>query len=158
VGRPLGNLWHQWEPEEQLNLIAQVVDFQKKLTSVSFRGHGCLYHRKDLEGRALRIFDLQAQFLSPNGPAEPLDAPPMSNFVLGPLSEARLWEGERASMDLDRGPCIFPRGTPLLSRFCANCNREQSVVVHGSHGYQRNSMGTAIRETSNQRLSIHRDP
>lgn len=29
----------------------------------------------------------------------------LSTFSLGPLTEARQWEGERAKMALDRGPC-----------------------------------------------------
>jgi hypothetical protein len=142
-GRPLGSLWNQWEREEQLNLVTQVVDFQKKPTSISFRSHGCLYYKKDLEGRELRIHDLQAQLLSsdplaePHSPlslAEPLNPLSLAEFALGPLTKAGLWEGERATMDLDRGPCKFSQKTFQMSKNHANFDREPSIVVHGCAG------------------------
>src|ERR1035437_7739201 len=33
-GSPLGNLWPQWSIESQNNLLAQLVDFEAKLTSI----------------------------------------------------------------------------------------------------------------------------
>ncbi|KAF2463885.1 kinase-like protein [Lindgomyces ingoldianus] len=48
-GKPLGSLWYQWQTESQLDLVNQLVDFETKLTSVSFRRHGCIYYKKDLE-------------------------------------------------------------------------------------------------------------
>ena len=51
-GKPLGSLWYQWQTESQLSLVAQLVDFETKLTSVSFRRHGCIYYKKVLEKRS----------------------------------------------------------------------------------------------------------
>ena len=36
---------------------------------------------------------------------ERLDCSILSKLAFGPLTQARLWEGERAQMTLDRGPC-----------------------------------------------------
>jgi hypothetical protein len=87
--------------------VTQLVDLETKLTSVSFQKHGCIYYRKDLEKKGLRIYDLEARILSPDGSTELLNTAVTDEFVLGPLTEARLWEGERATLNLDRGPCKF---------------------------------------------------
>lgn len=34
-----------------------------------------------------------------------IDTSHITKFALGPLNQAVLWEGERAKMVLDRGPC-----------------------------------------------------
>jgi hypothetical protein len=106
-GKPLGSLWYQWPTESCFSLVTQLVDLETKLTSVSFQKHGCIYYRKDLEKKGLRIYDLEARILSPDGSTELLNTAVTDEFVLGPLTEARLWEGERATLNLDRGPCKF---------------------------------------------------
>lgn len=49
----LGSLWYQWPKETQIQLVSQIVDLEKKLTSISFPKHGCLYFKADLESRDL---------------------------------------------------------------------------------------------------------
>lgn len=91
--------------------MTQLVDFETKLASVSFRRHGCIYYKKDLEKKGLPAYDLEAASLSSDGHTSRLNSEITKGFALGPLTEARLWEGERATMNLDRGPCkLF---TPL---------------------------------------------
>lgn len=104
-GKPLGSLWHQWQIESQLGLVAQLVDFETKLASVSFRRHGCIYYKKDLEKKGLPTYDLEARSLLSDGLTKQINSVLTEEFALGPLTEARLWEHERATMDLDRGPC-----------------------------------------------------
>lgn len=104
-GRPLGSLWHQWDIREQLNLVVQIVEIQKRMSSVSFKRHGCIYFKDDLEQRGLPTQPVEAQVLRSDTLTESLSPEVMMKFTLGPLAEARLWEGERLSMDLDRGPC-----------------------------------------------------
>jgi len=91
--------------------MTQLVDFDTKLASVSFQRHSCIYYKKDLEKKGLPAYDLEARSLSSDGPTRRLNSVLREEFALGPLTEARLWEGERATMNLDRGPCkLF---TPL---------------------------------------------
>ena len=104
-GKPLGGLWYQWQTESRFGLVTQLVDFETKLTSVSFLRHGCIYYKKDLEKKGLPAYDLEAISLSSGGPVKGLNPALSEEFALGPLTEARLWEGERATMNLDRGPC-----------------------------------------------------
>lgn len=102
AGKPLGSLWYQWQTESRLDLVTQLVDFETKLTSVSFRKHGCIYYKKDLKKKGISAYDLEAKSLSSGDFTKELLT---EGFALGPLVEARLWEGDRATMNLDRGPC-----------------------------------------------------
>jgi hypothetical protein len=64
-----------------------------------------MYYKKDLEKKSLPTYDLEAEFVSSAGSVKSLNPALTEKFALGPLTEARLWEGERVSMNLDRGPC-----------------------------------------------------
>lgn len=104
-GEPLGNLWHNWPRESQLSLVTELVDLEAKLASVSFHSHGCIYYKADLETKGVRNQSLEATYNSLGDPLKKLDPSIMAKFALGPLTQAVLWEGERATMALDRGPC-----------------------------------------------------
>lgn len=85
--------------------MTQLVDFETELMSLSFRRHGCIYYKKDLEKKSLPAFDLDAKPLLSGGRTNEADPALIEDFAVGPLTEARLWEGDRALMELDRGPC-----------------------------------------------------
>ncbi|TVY51693.1 Altered inheritance of mitochondria protein 9, mitochondrial, partial [Lachnellula cervina] len=104
VGEPLGNLWHNWPRESQLSLVTELVDLEAKLASVSFHSHGCIYYKADLETKGVRNQSLEATYNSLGDPLKKLDPSIMAKFALGPLIQAVLWEGERATMALDQGP------------------------------------------------------
>ncbi|TVY92124.1 Altered inheritance of mitochondria protein, mitochondrial [Lachnellula willkommii] len=104
AGEPLGNLWHNWPRESQLSLVTELVDLEAKLASVSFRNHGCIYYKADLETKGVHAQSLEATYNSLGNPLRELDSSIMAKFALGPLTQAVLWEGERATMALDRGP------------------------------------------------------
>ncbi|KAF1840342.1 uncharacterized protein K460DRAFT_410935 [Cucurbitaria berberidis CBS 394.84] len=82
-----------------------LVEIETKLTSISFWKHGCIYYRKDLEERKVKSYDLDAKSLSSG---DFLKGNPLEEFAFGPLTEARLWGGEKAAMKLDRGPWSTP--------------------------------------------------
>ncbi|TVY42581.1 Altered inheritance of mitochondria protein, mitochondrial [Lachnellula occidentalis] len=104
AGKPLGNLWRKWPRESQLGLVAELVDLEAKLASVSFRSHGCIYYKADLETKGVRTHSLEATYKLMGNALKEVDSSIMAKFALGPLTEAVLWEGERATMPLDRGP------------------------------------------------------
>ncbi|EPE35310.1 hypothetical protein GLAREA_11009 [Glarea lozoyensis ATCC 20868] len=107
-GKPLGSLRHQWQTESQLGLVAQLVEFETKLASISFRRHGCIYYKKDLDRKGLPAYDLEAGSSLSNGLTIRLNPVLTEGFAFGPLTEARLWEHEKATMNLDRGPWNTP--------------------------------------------------
>ncbi|TAQ90282.1 hypothetical protein B7494_g1372 [Chlorociboria aeruginascens] len=120
-GQRLSTLWHQWQPESQLDLLAQLVDFEIKLASVSFRRRGCIYYKKDLEKKCRPVYDpekncrpaydlekkcrpfydLEAMSQSSDGPMRRLDPAITEEFALGPSTEPELWN---TPLELDRGP------------------------------------------------------
>jgi len=104
-GSPLGNLWRQWPTESQHDLVTQLVDFEAKLTSISFQRHGCIFYRRDLEKKGLPAYRLEARYRPSIPTNDRIDPGLLEKFAFGPLTEARLWEDERVAMDLDRGPC-----------------------------------------------------
>lgn len=104
-GRPLGSLWHQWTTTSRLKLIAQLVDLEANISSILFQKHGCIYYKSDLETKGHVTQDLEAGLILPNGALEELKPSSTEKFTIGPLTDAWLWEGERAVMPLDRGPC-----------------------------------------------------
>ena len=106
TGMPLGSLWYQWSKESQLGLITQLVDLETKLASIQFRKHGCIYYKKNLEEKGLPIDNLEAVSHSVSCSINSISSL-LTEFSLGPSTAARLWEGERETMDLDRGPCKF---------------------------------------------------
>jgi hypothetical protein len=74
-------------------IVDEISEIEKKLTSIKFAKSGCIYFRKDI----------------PN--SEPLQTnPPLSSqilncFTMGPLVSNEFWSGQKARMDLNRGPC-----------------------------------------------------
>ncbi|PYI01878.1 hypothetical protein BO78DRAFT_240590 [Aspergillus sclerotiicarbonarius CBS 121057] len=107
AGQPLGNIWSQMSMASQLGIIDQVVDMEKKLASVSFPIHGCLYYTSDLRSGCSEIEGLDIMLdksvMSTVGHRSQL-----SQSAIGPSNDRRLWQSERHSMKLDRGPWINP--------------------------------------------------
>ena len=106
-GVPLKDLWYQSSVETQRNIVAQIVDFETKLTSVSFNSHGCIYYKNDIEKKKVRNHPIVEEIDFSQSQSNDIDATYIKNFAIGPLTEAKLWEGEREMMEVDRGPCMF---------------------------------------------------
>ncbi|KAK2748573.1 hypothetical protein FQN57_000708 [Myotisia sp. PD_48] len=92
-GVRLGSLWNQWPRETKLKLIREVTDIEKKLTTVTFPKHGCIYFKDDL-----RSLIGHAEDLNMDTPAS--DA--LDCFSIGPLTSTDLWTGVRRDMKLDQ--------------------------------------------------------
>ncbi|KAI9839782.1 MAG: Phosphotransferase enzyme [Sclerophora amabilis] len=103
-GQPLGTLWDQWSIESRLDMVSQIVDLERKLTSISFPKHGCIYYKTDLDGKGLDTEDLTTELVTTDSLTTKLDPSIIKRFTLGPSTDARFWERERAKMCLDRGP------------------------------------------------------
>jgi hypothetical protein len=103
-GRPLGNIWQTWPIESQRKIVTQIVDLEAKLASLSFQKHGCLYYKTDLTDRGDAAQSVEVTASCDGGSVE-LDFALLDKFAIGPLTQAVLWDDERATMPLDRGPC-----------------------------------------------------
>jgi hypothetical protein len=96
AGEPLGQFWKALDTSpmsDRMAIVDEILEIESKLTSVKFAKSGCIYFRKDI----------------PN--SEPLQTdPPLSYqirncFTMGPLVSNEFWSGQKAGMDLNRGPC-----------------------------------------------------
>lgn len=110
-GKPLTDLWYHWPKESQLHIVQQIVKLETKLGALSFKKHGSIYYKSNLEYRSVACDSLSTDIMKVNGTAADLDLSTLDQFAIGPLTEARLWSGGRSNMDLDRGPCEILRGT-----------------------------------------------
>ncbi|KAK2820002.1 hypothetical protein FQN49_007819 [Arthroderma sp. PD_2] len=99
-GIPLGNFWYKLPQEAQLEIIRQIVDIETKLSSLSFLKHGGIYFQSDLESKGLTCEPLTANLV--NSSSRVLSHSVLEDFSIGPLTDVRLWEGEKATMSLDR--------------------------------------------------------
>ena len=103
-GQLLGTLWYQWSVGSRLDIVSQIVDMERKLASISFPEHGCIYYKTDLDRKGLAAKSLTTELLITESLTSSLDPSILSQFTVGLLIEARLWEGERTKTGLDRGP------------------------------------------------------
>lgn len=102
MGQPLGAVWYQWPEESQVEMVQQIVDLELKLMSISFLKHGSIYYKADLDSKGHTSEPLSVDV---SESSMRIDCIALDKFTVGPLTEARLWAGERASMNLDQGPC-----------------------------------------------------
>ncbi|KAF4230875.1 hypothetical protein CNMCM8980_005656 [Aspergillus fumigatiaffinis] len=94
IGQPLGSLWDKLPLSSRLHIVEQIVDIEKKLASITFLSHGCIYYQSDLESRQPR----------PSFALVPGQNRGLPKFAIGPLTHPKYWQGKRALMELDRGP------------------------------------------------------
>ncbi|KAL4935412.1 hypothetical protein BDV06DRAFT_217450 [Aspergillus oleicola] len=94
-GQSLGLIWGQLSIDSKHAIVKQVVAIEKKLASVAFPRHGCLYYQSHLESRPQK----------PAFTTIPKQVNVLGGFAVGPLTDPTLWQGQRATMNLNRGPC-----------------------------------------------------
>ncbi|KAE8152193.1 kinase-like domain-containing protein [Aspergillus avenaceus] len=103
TGQPLGKLWDTLSISGRLAIVDQIVALERKLASISFPKHGCLYYESDLNSRSANY-----ERLDTLGGTTSISSlcrkGKLTNLAIGPSTNPRLWEGKRVSMDLERGP------------------------------------------------------
>jgi hypothetical protein len=95
-GKPLGSLWYQWPMKFKLEMISQIVEIERQLASTKFLKSGCIYFKGDIPD----TFNDNRLITS-----VPPHSSVLERFTLGPLVSSGLWRGDRAAMDMNRGPC-----------------------------------------------------
>ena len=81
----------------RFEIISQIVEIERQLASVKFTKSGCIYFKGDIpenisvDGIIVRTMPLHSSIID--------------RFTLGPLTTSGLWRGNRASMNMNRGPC-----------------------------------------------------
>ncbi|KAF3479945.1 phosphotransferase [Arthroderma uncinatum] len=98
-GESLGSRWLSFSTAQTADLMTQIAKIEGKIFKFKFPAYGSLYHRRDIPAES------RVDFPSEGG-----------DFCVGPICKRQFWHGERADMQLDRGP--FPSrselSTPIL--------------------------------------------
>jgi hypothetical protein len=87
LGIQLKEVWDTMSHKQKCRFLADLVSIEAKMVSTSVDSYGALYYNGDVPDAKLV-----------RGKAK---------FCLGPSVRRSFWEGERAGMDIDRGPCMF---------------------------------------------------
>ncbi|RJE24397.1 Phosphotransferase enzyme family [Aspergillus sclerotialis] len=101
AGQPLGGLWAQMSNSSRFAIIDQLIDVEKKLSSISFARHGCIYYARDIESRNRSWERLDSNSPSISNMCRTRE---LSGFAIGPSNNRQLWQNGRGTMHLDRGP------------------------------------------------------
>jgi len=80
-------------------MIEQIVEMERKLLSAKFVKSGCIYFKEDVPTDKSSDISLNSSV--------PVSSSVLERFKLGPLVSSELWHGDRAAMDMDRGPCEY---------------------------------------------------
>lgn len=129
-GEQLGKLWqdwHEWPMRARAGVIEQVVQMEHILASTKFAKSGSIYFREDIAGS------------DPLAVISPMDSTVLERFTIGPLVEHRLWRGERAVMDLNRGP--YNDAHELVEAIAMNEKKYISLYAHSRMNYARSVTG-----------------
>lgn len=84
--------------DEALPHLQELVDTERKFESARFSQHGSLYFKEDVSA------ELQKMPLFAGDVPDQLKAF-SERYRIGPISDRQWWRNDRATMDLDRGPC-----------------------------------------------------
>jgi hypothetical protein len=121
TGTHLGKSWDEMSPDSKLKIMREVVSIEAKMLSVSFSqyvflrfpaayeltliqpiSYGSIYFASDaVEGA------VPAQIT--NHVAAELKDYMSKTFAVGPSVDRELWNRERSTMEISRGPCMFHR-------------------------------------------------
>lgn len=91
--------WFDTTKYEKKAIVTGLVDIEKKIFNIPFASVGSLYFKTDIPAQ------LQGPLYQPGTPDEERDS---ETYCIGPIADYMFWYGQRARLDLDRGPCKFP--------------------------------------------------
>ncbi|KAH7370626.1 kinase-like domain-containing protein [Rhexocercosporidium sp. MPI-PUGE-AT-0058] len=101
-GTQLEDVWDSKSMSDKMSIVKGLVEIEQKLLSVSFTRYGNIYFASDaFPGceAAKVVGDISAEV---KGDVE-------KRFTIGPVVDRDFWNGERASMAIDRGPWESPQ-------------------------------------------------
>ena len=154
TGQPLGNLWETISLSTKVRIVDQILDIEKKLASMTFSKHGCIHYASDLQSKSCDYELIETKRNYPSESAARGNGTTPS-FAIGPSTSPIFWEKQKATMNLDRGPCtlLSHKGSQSteLTMF-----RGLYHGLCGSHRKKRNSMGYFSCSAENELSSVDR--
>ncbi|CEL11211.1 hypothetical protein ASPCAL14314 [Aspergillus calidoustus] len=101
-GVQLDSVWSDLSLEQRVAIMKDLVSLEKKMSSASFSRYGSLYYTSENIPGAKSV-EVQGNV------SVDLRNAATRQFCLGPIAEREWWRGERATMDIDRGPWDHPQ-------------------------------------------------
>jgi hypothetical protein len=109
TGVPVAAVWKDWRRKDMVDFAEDLMDLERKMSSVSFAGHGCIYLKKHLEQRRVRAHELGLVLENRDSDlAGDVDHQAAELYALGPVVDSFFWDAERSAMNLSRGPWKTP--------------------------------------------------
>lgn len=107
-GIPLETRWFDLSKHERHYLVTSLVDIEKKLFDIPFGNFGIIYYKSDLPP------DLQLDLYMSD--TDPVMVSKDERFCIGPTTDYMFWYGQRADLEIYRGPCKYLFTYPQLFR------------------------------------------
>ena len=96
-GIQLEHVWTRMELEDRLNVVKQILRYQEKWMSTSFKSFGSLYFALDVgkqNSQNILYFDEHGSAIKDQ------------RYAVGPSTGREYYDAGRASVSFDRGPCM----------------------------------------------------
>ncbi|EGE01928.1 phosphotransferase enzyme family protein [Trichophyton equinum CBS 127.97] len=100
-GIPLETRWFDLSKHERHYLVTSLVDIEKKLFDIPFGNFGIIYYKSDLPP------DLQLDLYMSD--TDPVMVSKDERFCIGPTTDYMFWYGQRADLEIYRGPWKTPK-------------------------------------------------
>jgi len=96
--------WDNLSNETWYQFMLDIAKMEQRMTNAEFSVVGSLYFERDLPPETRRI---SLRLIDEDGIAVNHEG-----YCIGPSVSRRFWRGERAHMQIDRGPCTFSAIAP----------------------------------------------
>lgn len=114
-------------PKEKQLLASELIEIEKQILNVKFFAYGAIYFSQGIP-KQLRLPHLLAPDVAPHSAD--------LEFCLGPMTRHDSWQAERASMNVDRGPCKQAVVHTSLDTLLTRAARDDSAAIHARGGEQ----------------------
>lgn len=94
-GVKLATVWDNMHSQKKLEVVQQLVQYEKAFATSQFPAYGGLYYAEDVQDGGVPTTYQHNQDIAER------------QFVIGPTNNRKYFDDERRQLSLDRGPCEF---------------------------------------------------
>ena len=103
AGVVLSDVWDTLKGIQNVRILDQVVDIERRLAAIRFTKFGSLYYKNDLPGN----LDSDSDSASPLYIDSAGNEVWSERFAIGSPNHRSFFDFGRGGLDIDRGPCMF---------------------------------------------------
>jgi hypothetical protein len=97
-GLVLNNVWDDMDGSQKAEILKQVIEIEKKFTSIKFTKFGSLYYKRDLPQSS----STTPLYIDGNG-----NAVHSAEFEMGPTNHRSFFDFGKGALDVDCEPCML---------------------------------------------------